>query len=118
MIYLDVDDTLVLYSDKFKDERIVFECYGLKYYLAPHTEHIKLLEEHYAAGYTIVLWSYQGGEWAEAVAKKLGIASKVSYFLSKPTQFYDDLPANDILSEGRRRYFEHKPKGIIKFPAQ
>lgn len=108
--YFDVDDTLVIYSDKFKEEQILFECYGLKYYLAPHLEHIELLKQHKASGYKIVVWSHQGGEWAETVCNKLGISHLVDHFISKPTIFYDDLPANDILTEGRRRFVEHKKK--------
>ena len=116
VIYFDVDDTLVIWHAASEDQQkygVEFTCPGTRYIdddtgkmkqypsykqiLIPHQKHIEQLKKHKARGDKIVVWSAGGWEWAESVVKTLGLESHVDLVISKPTWFYDDLPAEEFM---------------------
>lgn len=90
LIYFDVDDTLILWTDKFD---VVFECPHTKNMLQAqrHAGHIRLLKEKKIRGWTIVVWSQGGWEYAKAVVQALHLESFVDYVQTKPQALVDDL---------------------------
>ncbi len=95
-VFFDIDDTLIL-SSKESDEDD-WNVAAIKDPLNPeqiiykrkHLPMIRLLEEEYAAGMTIIVWSRGRKEWAEAVVKALGLENKVHFVMSKPMVYFDD----------------------------
>jgi phosphoserine phosphatase len=70
----------------------------------PHKKHIEALKQHYLRGHTVIVWSAGGWEWAEAAVRALGLQPYVHLVIEKPTWYYDDLQANEIL--GKRYYLK------------
>lgn len=109
-VFFDCDDTLVMRNDREwepKPGRIKFkDPYQSKdvYYLNPHIKHIQILKEHKERGFTVIVWSAAGHEWAKAVVEGLGLQEYVHYYMTKPAKFFDDLPANEVL--GQRVYLK------------
>lgn len=105
----DVDDTLVLWDhpDKevkgkhFKDPHD-----GMLHLLVPHRKHIKLLKDFKSRGYTVIVWSGGGHEWAKTVIDTLGLEDHVDFCMTKVTKFIDDLQAQEVL--GSRIYLKHE----------
>ena len=116
--YFDVDDTLVMWEpidpeSESTEEAIVFKDpnNNSNVYLRPHRKHIRLLKRHALSGHKIVVWSAGGSDWAESVVKTLGLENYVTLVVSKPTWYYDDLPANEFLPGHSRKYFKDKKWG-------
>lgn len=105
--FFDVDDTLVSwkYFNEFKEGMIEFiDPYDdATLYLEPIKETIEQLKTHKLRHHKVVVWSAGGAEWAEEVAIKLGIDCYVDLYLSKPSWFYDDLPASEFMPEHIRK---------------
>lgn len=104
IVYSDVDDTLVLWSDNFylpgEGKIELVDPYDQSLiYLTPHIRHVKLLQDYNARGYTVIVWSAAGYRWAEVVVKALNLEPYVDYCQSKPLKFMDDLQAKDILGD-------------------
>jgi FMN phosphatase YigB (HAD superfamily) len=102
VVMFDVDDTLVMWSDKFhtpETGKIEFvDPYDdTTLYLKPHRKHINFLKQLKARGYTIIVWSGGGYRWAKAVVETLGLKDSVDVVMTKPAKFVDDLPANEVL---------------------
>lgn len=104
----DVDDTLCLWGKPQDPRAIEFIDPHDKqiHLLVPHERHIKLLKDFKARGYTIIVWSGGGYEWAETVVKTLGLEDYVDFAMTKPMKYIDDLPAVEIL--GSRIYLEYE----------
>jgi predicted phosphatase len=101
-VYLDVDDTLVMWGKIKRGQRAlhVTDPYdGTQHTLRPHIGHIKVLKDRKARGATIHVWSASGWQWALAVVKALKLEGYVDYVQSKPTMYVDDLQAEEILGE-------------------
>lgn len=101
-IYVDVDDTLVIWGKPAPDERVIAikDPYdGTEHYLRPHAGHIKVLKDRKARGAVVHVWSASGYKWAEAVVCALGLQEYVDYVQSKPVLYIDDLEAHEILGE-------------------
>lgn len=101
-IMFDVDDTLVMWDDKYLepgDSKVsVIDPYdGCKVYLTPHKQHIKLLKNHLMRGTQVFVWSQGGVLWAKAVVVALGLESSSVYVMSKPLSYVDDLPVQEWL---------------------
>jgi phosphoserine phosphatase len=58
-----------------------------------HAAHVELIKKFWGLGYDIYIWSKTGKEWAEAVARKLGLRKYVTSYLTKPDYYMDDHPA-------------------------
>ena len=108
-VFFDCDDTLVMRNDNEwlpEEGRIKFvePLTNEVYYLTPHIKHIQILKELHERGFTIIVWSAAGHEWAKTVYETLGLNDYVHHYMSKPTKYFDDLPANEIL--GSRVYIK------------
>lgn len=105
----DIDDTLVLWNhfDKEnKGQHFIDPHDGTKHLLVPHWRHIKLLKDFKSRGYTVIVWSGGGYEWAETVVKTLGLEKYVDICMTKVSKFIDDLQAEEVL--GSRIYLKHE----------
>ena len=107
--FWDCDDTLVMRNDNEwepREGRVRFVDPHTKevYYLTPHKKHIQILKEHFERGFTIIVWSAAGHDWAKTVYETLGLKDYVHYHMTKPSKFFDDLQANEVL--GQRVYLK------------
>lgn len=101
-IFVDVDDTLVMWGKAKKGEKTVAITNphdGKQDYLRPHKGHIKVLKDRYSRGSFIVVWSAGGFAWAEAVVKALGLENYVDLIMTKPHIYIDDKEAVHVMGE-------------------
>lgn len=106
-VSVDVDDTLLLYSDNFDKPhdgaiKVVDPNDGQVLYLTPHQRHIDLIKKWKGRGYFIEIWSAAGNAWAEAAVKALNLQDYVDLVTTKREKFVDDLSASNVL--GTRIY--------------
>lgn len=103
LIYIDCDDTLVVWGNEhnpeFKEVEIVDPYDGQKVLLSAHAGHIKVLKDRKKRGSHITVWSASGYQWALAVVAALGLENYVDVVSSKPFMYIDDLEAKEILGE-------------------
>ena len=98
----DVDDTLIKFDDfdkssdgiDFKDPNN-----GEVLIVKPIEGNLNLLKKKYEEGFQIILWSQSGADYAEEVAKILGVFEMVSVFMDKPKEYCDDLPASAWMNQ-------------------
>ncbi len=110
----DVDETLVLWfhDTRYLEGKDFIDPHdGTTHRLVPHSKHIKLLKDFKARGYTIIVWSGGGFQWAETVVKTLGLEDYVDICMSKLTKLIDDLQPHEIF--GSRIYLDHNIKKEI-----
>ena len=107
VIAFDVDDTLIMDpKDQDEDTYFIDPYDGLQTRRAVHKRHVKLLKDHYAKGYFVIVWSANGQRWAERVVEALGLNNFVHAILAKPIKIVDDLPVTEWM--GPRIYLEDK----------
>jgi hypothetical protein len=105
--YVDCDQTLVMDNlSEYKPE----EIFEIQYTNGPvrvvaNRKNINLLTLFYKLGYTIIIWSKTGSDWATLVGEALGVDDMVSAYLSKPLFYIDDKDASEWI--GERRYREY-----------
>lgn len=114
VVCYDVDDTLVLWDDLFRQpHQDIRGEHAVPFhdpndnstnYLIPHERHVSLLRKHHGRGLFVIVWSAAGVEWANSVIKTLGIEDCVDLVMTKPSKYVDDLPASEIL--GSRIYLK------------
>ena len=111
-IYFDVDQTLIWWNEGHHEDAIEVKFKGNTHKVRPHKKHLQRINYHYERNHVIILWSQSGSDWAETVAKKLGIIDKVDFILTKPYQYYDDLDCKEWM--GNRVYygFRHEDEDI------
>lgn len=108
IVYCDVDDTLVRWTP-IAGEYVVSSFVRLDpltgeyVYLEFIPETIEALRRHAIRGHKIVVWSAGGAEWAQDVVTMLKLGNIVQACLDKPTWWYDDVPADEILRSHTRR---------------
>lgn len=105
-VMIDVDETLIMDFHDEKETKGIFipDVDGSMALRVPHKKHIKLLKDFKRRGYTIVIWSGNGWEWAASVVKALDLEKHVDLVMSKPVKYVDDLQAVEIL--GPRIYLK------------
>lgn len=109
VVTIDVDDTLVMWSDKYAQPHegaVEFKdpYDGSTNYLVPHEKHISLLKKYRGRGFTVVVWSAGGVQWAESVVKTLELEQYIDIVLTKPSRYVDDLPVQEWF--GNRVYLK------------
>ena len=95
VVFYDVDDTLVMHGLEPSEK----DLYITGNVVAPNEAHIKLMRSQHSRGYTIIVWSAGGYEWAAEVVHALGLQSYVSYIMSKPLCYVDDLPVEKFMTQ-------------------
>lgn len=65
----------------------------------PNLNTIRLLQEKKHQGYTVIVWSQGGAEWAEAVVNAVGLRGVVDFTFKKPKGYVDDLPSSAWMGE-------------------
>lgn len=104
-IFFDVDDTLVMWG--IPGKAIQIDCHGTMETVVPNTKHIELLKEYAGKeGYTVVVWSQGGWEWAKAVVEALELEDYVDLAVNKPEFYVDDLNAVWFMNDRNRIYLE------------
>ena len=103
-IFVDVDDTLVMWDKTLRKNKSRVEIpdpytTGTFTYLVPHYGHIKILKDRKVRGSYIVVWSAGGNLWAEAVVKALGLEEYVDLVMTKPHAYIDDKRAEEFMVE-------------------
>ena len=107
VIAFDVDETLIMPPNDDSGDVFFIDPYdGQTTSRSVHKRHVKLLKDHYAKNYFVIVWSANGQRWAERVVEALGIGDKVHCILAKPIKIVDDLPVTDWM--GPRIYLENK----------
>ena len=101
-IFVDVDDTLVLWGKPWSPASITIHCCGRMELLEPHKLHIDCLKRAKKNGNCIVVWSGAGAEWANDVIEALELRKFVDVILAKPIAYIDDQSGSDILPEAQR----------------
>lgn len=111
-IFVDCDDTLVMWDNKFKNEDhsncvTVKDYSGFVVSLVPHTTHIEYLKKAKQHNKnTIIVWSAGGWQWAKAVVEALQLEDIVDSVMSKPGSYMDDLNCKEFM--GARIYKDFK----------
>lgn len=102
--FFDVDNTLVMF-DEYKEvpgKKVdIITNNGEIITLTVHTEHIEILKQLKNRGYTIVIWSAGGSNWAEKVIMSLGIENYIDLIIPKPQSIFDDLELSEFLPGSR-----------------
>ena len=90
--FSDVDDTLILWDlSKYPDgERVTVEFAGYKTELVRHQKNINLLEKFARLGYTVIVYSRTGADWARAIVEALELQDFVHVYMDKPMFMMDD----------------------------
>jgi hypothetical protein len=118
IVYVDVDDSLVMWSPTPEDletKGIDFTCDGalkpgycelknMDAYtvrLVPHRTHVEQIKKHKMRGHTVVVWSQGGYKWAETVVKTLELEQYVDVVIAKPLWLIDDLPASEFMPKSK-----------------
>lgn len=101
IVAFDVDETLVMWSDKFSQPHENSIGFKDPYddstnYLLPHIKHIDLLKKYKGRGLTVIVWSAGGVEWARSVVKTLELETYVDLVITKPNKLVDDLTPSEI----------------------
>ena len=109
----DVDDTLVMWADpkNFPGKEVTITTNGFPEVAAINEYALEHLKKMKRRGYSVVVWSAGGSDWAEAVVQALGIEEYVDVVSPKFTDHLDDVrdPVDKI---GRWAYID--PHGNVQ----
>lgn len=112
----DVDDTLVMHCREnqipFGDRVDVEDPIDTEKTIPMYVNRpmIRLMEEEFARGSYIVVWSRGGYQWAVNVLKAIGVFEKVHLIMTKPKVYGDDKDVSEWLKD--RVYL--KPEVVYK----
>lgn len=89
----DVDDTLLMWSipGDYKGPLVETNYQGFTDKAIPNIPAVKHLKKMKARGYSVVVWSAGGSDWAEAAVKALGIEDWVDVVSPKIDFHLDDV---------------------------
>lgn len=109
VVYVDVDDTLVLWNkNDVPDDELELYIVLDGALMWPHLKHIEMIGHFNARGHTVVVWSQGGSDWAEKVVKALGIEDMVDLVVPKPFWFIDDLTSDMFMNNSQRIWLDPK----------
>lgn len=103
IVFIDCDDTLIMWERSEYDgklEPVTIKINDYESVVYKNQKNINLAIKLKKMGYTLIVWSATGYEWANAVAKAVGLEEYVTACMSKPRYYIDDLESE--LWIGRR----------------
>lgn len=90
----DVDDCLISQDPVFSCS-VPVVCFGQTQMVYVNQDLVSKIKTEFANRTTIVVWSQQGDEWAEAVVKALNLEPYVHFVMTKVSECFDDLPVRE-----------------------
>lgn len=93
-VYFDCDETLIMHDLSMTGQRVTIDFYGEERDFIIHDEHLQLLRNYKARGFTVFVWSGNGFQHAEKVVKALDVEDKVDFVATKPYRVVDDVEPN------------------------
>lgn len=104
-LYVDCDETLVMEDlSQFPNHKKLDLLYvNGPITVVPNQKNINLLTLFYKLGYTILVWSQTGSDWARTVCEGLNIDHMVAAYLTKPMFYIDDKPIETWVGPRRWR---------------
>lgn len=89
----DVDDTLIMWSipEDYKGPLVTTNYQGFKDVGIPNLAAVYHLKKMKARGYSVIVWSAGGSDWAECAVKALGIEDWVDVISPKIDFHLDDV---------------------------
>jgi hypothetical protein len=98
IIWVDVDDTLVLHKvSEYEYIYVTDPLGGQDIKVTPHTAMIRLLKEEKARGAHIIVHSRGGWQWALNVVEALSLQQFVDEVKTKALVYFDDKPVDEWL---------------------
>lgn len=109
-VFCDVDKTLIKRFIPAPSPGALEWCPSPSIHInhaVPHLEgryivlesNVKILLEYKHRGYSIIIWSARGSEWAKLVSEAIGVHEIVDFYLAKPTKYIDDKHASEFMGE-------------------
>ena len=97
-VFIDVDETLVLHCLSSEAGLFITDPdTNEKLPVIEHKRHIGYLKKSKSRGRFVVVWSANGYRWAMTVVKALGLTKYVDVCMTKPTVYFDDVPADSFM---------------------
>jgi hypothetical protein len=102
VVFIDCDQTLVDWSASEIKEvltPVTINNQGYESMVYVNQKNVNLAIKLRKMGYTLIVWSQSGHDWAEAVAKAVGLQEHVTACMSKPRYYVDDLPCEKWMGQ-------------------
>lgn len=117
VIAFDVDDTLVMwgFDDDYEGPLVDIKYDGFVEKAIPNEFMIEHLKRMKRRGHRVIVWSFAGSDWAEAVVNSLGLDKYVDVIMPK-LSFHMDDSRNPQDKLGRWAYIDLK--GNMKMESQ
>lgn len=94
-VYIDCDETLIMHDLSLSGEKVTMDFYGEVRDFVIHDEHVKLVKNYKARGFTVFVWSGNGYRHAQKVVDTLNLNEYVDYVVTKPYRVIDDSDPNN-----------------------
>lgn len=98
VVAFDVDDTLISFEPNGSESGIEVFCFNQNHTVYPNQKMITQLKAEHANKKLIIVWSQQGDEWSDAVARALGLELFVHITMTKVSKCFDDLPIKEWMT--------------------
>lgn len=113
LLCVDVDETLALFNqdpkemipvtvfdfDYINDKGETETFPGFTQFVKPNQEVIEYMRKFKSEAGQVIVWSQKGDDWAYEVVKTFGIEDLVDLVMSKPSEYYDDLPCTEWMGK-------------------
>lgn len=111
-VYVDVDDTLAMgnLSEYPTKDHVTVQYVNGPITVVPNQKNINLLTLFYKLGYTVIVWSQTGADWAKTISEAFKLEHMVTAYLTKPLFILDDKDVGEWM--GKRRWRD--PGGKLK----
>lgn len=98
IVMVDCDETLVNYNLSDFPDFPTIELQGREpIRVVVNRKNVNLIRKLYKLNYDIVIWSATGANWAETVAKGVGLDDVAALYMSKPRYYVDDLDSSKFM---------------------